>query len=432
MKALVNYFKMLLLLFTAEAAFISCSSGSAERTASVAPEEVLQDVIRFDVNEQLKDCENQLKTSYAKIEDVNYHPVDIASGGSEWRLKKNSMGSWVQGFYPGMLWYMFEVTGDPSWQEAAVKSTNALDTFKYNTLHHDIGFVMYNSFGNGYRLAGQPEGYKDVLLQSAASAVERYNPAVGTIQSWNVHSKTRWSQHPTIIDNMMNLELLFWAARNGGGKEYYDIAVKHAETTMENHFRPDYSSYHVVSYDTITGKPLMKVTKQGYSDSSMWARGQAWAIYGFTLTYRETGDERFLEFAQHLTDRYINELPEDGVPYWDFDAPNIPDEERDASAAAIVASALLELQQYVADGQKQKNYLETAALILNSLSSEAYFAKGKADSFLLHSVGHKPGNAQVDMALSYADYYYLEALTRLKKIVEKEELFQTKDNLATE
>lgn len=424
MNAYFYNLKTILFLLGVQAVFLSCSSGASEKSTTASePAQKLAEAINFSMDEQLKEVENQLEKSYAKITDVNYHPVDIASGSSEWRLKKNSMGSWVQGFYPGTLWYMYEVTGDPHWKEAAEKSTNALDTFKYNTLHHDIGFVMYNSFGNGYRLAGQPEEYKEVLLQSAASAVERYNPAVGTIQSWNVHSKERWTQHPTIVDNMMNLELLFWAARNGGGQEYYDIAVKHAETTMENHFRPDYSSYHVVSYDTVTGEPLMKVTKQGANDSSMWARGQAWAIYGFTMTYRDTKDPRFLDFAQKITDRFIRDLPEDKVPYWDFNAPNIPDEERDASAAAIVASALLELQQYVADEQKREMYLKTASEILNSLSSDSYFAKGKADSFLLHSVGHKPGNLQVDVALSYADYYYMEALVRLKKLLEGKKLF---------
>jgi unsaturated chondroitin disaccharide hydrolase len=423
--------KNILSLLIVQALFLSCSSGTSEKTASVQPEAVLQETIRFNVDEQLKECENQLEKSYAKITDVNYHPVDIAPGETSWRLSRNSMGSWVQGFYPGTLWYMYEVTGDPHWKEAAEKSTNALDTFKYNTKHHDIGFVMYSSFGNGYRLSGQPAYYKDVLLESAASAIKRYRPETGTIQSWNVGSRSRWSQHPTIIDNMMNLELLFWAARNGGDKKYYDIALKHAETTMENHFRPDYSSYHVVSYDTITGEPLMKVTKQGANDSSMWARGQAWAIYGFTMTYRDTKDPRFLDFAQKITDRYIRDLPEDKVPYWDFDAPNIPDEERDASAAAIVASALLELQQYVTDEQKRETYLKTASQILNSLSSDSYFAKGKADSFLLHGVGHKPGNSQVNVALSYADYYYLESLIRLKKLIDEEELYPGKDNLAT-
>lgn len=379
---------------------------------------ILRHALQFDVNQQLRECESQLKRSYARLTDVQYHPVDIPAGQSTWRLVKNNMADWVQGFYPGTLWYMYEATGKPQWKTAAQKTTEALDSFKYNTQHHDIGFVMYCSFGNGYRLT-KDENYKQVLLQSAASALKRFNPVTGTIQSWNIRGNTRWRQHPTIIDNMMNLELLFWAAQNGGGEKCYEVAVKHATTTMQHHFRPDYSSYHVLDYDTLTGQPIRKLTAQGYSDSSMWARGQAWAIYGFTMTYRATKNPAFLTFVEHVADRFIRDLPKDGIPYWDFNAPNIPYEERDAAAGAIAASALLELQQYVPDMKKKKHYLQTAARILNTLSSDHYFAKGKADAFLLHSVGSKPAHSQVDVSLSYADYYYLEGLIRLKKLLNR-------------
>jgi len=220
--------------------------------------------------------------------------------------------------------------------------------------------------------------------------------------------------HNTIIDNMMNLELLFWASKNGGGKHLYDIAVKHAETTMHNHFRPDYSAYHVVVYDTVTGKKIKGVTHQGYADNSMWARGQSWAIYGFTMCYRETGKKQFLDFAQKVADVYLKRLPADHIPYWDFDAPGIPNEPRDASAAAITASALLELSTFVPE--KAAFYKEQAIAMLQALSTPAYQSHDQNDAFLLHSTGNKPINGEIDASIIYADYYYLQALTRLKNL----------------
>jgi unsaturated chondroitin disaccharide hydrolase len=219
------------------------------------------------------------------------------------------------------------------------------------------------------------------------------------------------------MDNMINLELLFWAAKNGGNKHLYDIAVKHAETTMQNHFRPDYSSYHVVVYDTATGKKIKGITHQGFSDSSMWARGQSWAIYGFTMVYRETKDKRFLDFAQQVTDVYLKNLPADHIPYWDFNAPDIPAAPRDASAAAVTASALLELSTLVADTAKATAYRQQAEQMLQSLSIN-YQSRQINNAFLLHSTGHKPNGGEIDASIIYADYYYIEALLRLKKLKE--------------
>jgi unsaturated chondroitin disaccharide hydrolase len=226
------------------------------------------------------------------------------------------------------------------------------------------------------------------------------------------------------MDNMINLELLFWASENGGSKNLYDIAVKHAETTMQNHFRDDYSSYHVVVYDTSTGKKIRGITHQGHSDSSMWARGQAWAIYGYTMVYRETTDGKFLDFAQKVTDVYLKNLPEDLVPYWDFNAPDIPVTPKDASAAAVVASALLELSTLVEDKTKAEEYRKKAEKMLASLSSNKYQSGTINNAFLLHSTGHKPNAGEIDASIIYADYYYIEALLRLKKLQEGKNIYQ--------
>jgi len=270
-------------------------------------------------------------------------------------------------------------------------------------------------------LTGNP-AYKKVLLNTADTLATLYNPKVGTILSWPRQIEFNNWPHNTIIDNMINLELLFWAAKNGGGKRLYDIAVSHANHTMKNQFKQDYSCYHVALYDTITGKFIKGITHQGYSDKSMWARGQAWSIYGFTLCYRETHDEKYLNFAQKISDAYLNRLPEDKVPYWDFDAPQIPNAPRDASAACIVASALLEMSTYL-NGDTSLKYKNVAIKMLKTLSSTAYHSGASKPSYLLHSTGHWPNNSEIDASIIYADYYYIEALLRLKKMNEGEKLF---------
>ena len=232
----------------------------------------------------------------------------------------------------------------------------------------------------------------------------------------------RWKEHITIIDNMLNLELLFWSAKNGGDKKLYDLAVKHAETTMNNHFREDYTSWHVLEYDSISGEVLNRHTKQGYADDSRWSRGQAWGIYGYTMVYRETGDQKFLDFAEKLVDAYVSFLPEDLVPHWDFNAPNLETQEKDSSAGAIVASALVELSTLVNDEAKSKKYLTLAKKMLTSLNSAAYSGVGKSDAFLLHATGAKSLGKEIDVALIYGDYYYIEALTRLKELNSKQSI----------
>jgi unsaturated chondroitin disaccharide hydrolase len=373
--------------------------------------------LNFDLDEQLQKCQEQLRASVNIQTDITKHPRYIENGDSIWTEVPNGKLVWTSGFYPGILWYMYEATKDDYFKKEAEKRTEILEPFQYVTEHHDIGFMMFCSYGNGYRL-NKNQAYKDILLQSAKSLTSRFNPKAGTIKSWSNKMHPRWKQHITIIDNMLNLELLFWAARNGGGEELKEIAKMHAETTMKNHFRDDYTSWHVLEYDSLTGEILNRHTKQGYSDNSRWARGQAWGIYGYIMTYRETGDKKFLDFAQKIADSYIKMLPEDYIPYWDFDAPDIPNEEKDASAAAITASALIEMSTLLKDEEKSHQYLSYAKKMLNTLSSRDYSGYGKTDSFLLHSTGAKPLGNEIDVALVYADYYYIEALLRMKKLSE--------------
>ena len=324
---------------------------------------------------------------------------------------------WTSGFFPGELWYMYEYTGDEFWRESAERFTAQIEGQKTNAGTHDMGFKMYCSFGNGYRLTGDTR-YRDILLESAATLATRFNPVVGCIRSWD-HGRDKW-EFPVIIDNMMNLELLFWAARESGDSTYRDIAVTHALTTMKNHFREDFSSWHVVDYDPLTGEVRKKQTHQGYNDASAWARGQAWGLYGYTMCYRETGRKEFLEQAGHIADfMFSRSVPEDLVFWWDYDAPGIPDEPRDVSAAAVAASALYELHTY--DSSPEKGYKAKADRILESLYNSYRAAAGKDFGFLLlHSTGAR--TFEIDVPLVYADYYFLEALLRKRTIEEAERM----------
>ena len=348
-------------------------------------------------------AEQQLKYAFPKIDEARANESQeskekrIAKQWGELTNPRNTEpdGSlrlvpskdWTSGFFPGELWYVYEYTHDPFWKEKAEKHTEMLEREKKNGTTHDMGFKMYCSYGNGYRLTGNPT-YKDILIESARTLITRYKPNVGCLRSWDHHAD-QW-ECPVIIDNMLNLELLFWASRETNDSTFYNIAVNHARTTMKNHFRDDYSTYHVVNYDTITGNPICKVTHQGYADSSAWARGQAWALYGYTMCYRETGLPEFLEQAKHI-ERYIfthPNLPEDLIPYWDFNAPEIPNEPRDASAATCIASALYELSTYVPEYKAL--YKEEADRILENLTAH-YRAKPNGDNgfLLLHSTGSK-------------------------------------------
>lgn len=370
--------------------------------------------MRIDVDKEIAYCASQALRTLALIPSPEQIPNSIDKDSTSWRF--TNPGAWTSGFWPGILWYLHEDTKKVSWREAADKVTQKIMPITCKKARsHDSGFIGMTSLGNAYRLTHNSE-YKEGLLRTADSLSALYNPIVGTILSWPGMVKSENWPHNTIIDNMMNLELLLWASKNGGSSHLYDIAINHADRTMKYSFRDDFTSYHVAVYDTLTGHFIKGVTHQGYSDDSMWARGQAWAIYGYTLMYRETNDAKYMDFAQKVTDIYLSRLPEDLIPYWDFKAFDITGSEpRDVSAAAITASALLELSTYVSSNQSKK-YRKKAEEVLAELSSERYQSRDTNSAFLLHSVGHMPRGGEVDASIIYADYYYLEALIRLKKL----------------
>lgn len=345
--------------------------------------------------------------------DTTVMPRNIQGDAREWACRPVCAEEWCSGFWPGVLWYDYEYSQDPAIRAAAEQSTRSLAPILQQPVYdHDLGFLIYCSYGNAYRLTGD-DAYRKAIVNAADSLATLFNPAVGTLLAWPRHVKD-FGGHNTIMDTMINLEMLFFAAKNGGNPYCYDIAVSHAETTMNHHFRPDGSCYHVAVYNPESGEFLRGCTHQGYSDDSMWARGQAWAIYGYTVVYRETRDPRFLDFACKVTDVYLDRLPDDMIPLWDFDDPRGLDAPRDASAAAVVASALLELENY-ADDTHAARYHDASRAMLRSLGGEAYRSGDANDAFLLHSTGHHPAGSEIDASIVYADYYYIEALNRLRR-----------------
>ncbi|SHF25948.1 Glycosyl Hydrolase Family 88 [Mariniphaga anaerophila] len=365
---------------------------------------------------RLADAQEKLQVKKIEESGKILNPRTVSGG----EVKYVGREDWTSGFFPGTMWYMYELTGDTLWRGYARKYTEALDSVKYLTWHHDVGFMVECSFGNGLRL-GENE-YRDVIVQAAKSLSSRFRPVPGIIQSWNVNrgwqSQRGW-ECPVIIDNMMNLELLFNATRLSGDSTFYNIAVSHANQTLKNQYRADNSCYHVVDYSLSSGEVRSRETAQGYAHESSWARGQAWGIYGFAVCYRETRDLRYLAQAKKAFEFIISHknFPADFVPYWDFDAPGIPDEPRDASAAAIMASALYEIAGF----DNYSYYKEWADKIMQSLASPAYFAEtGENGGFLLmHSVGSIPHGQEIDVPLNYADYYFLEALKRKRDLENK-------------
>lgn len=318
---------------------------------------------------------------------------------------------WTSGFFPGVLWQLYHFTGKAEWEKAARRATEVLQKEQFNNRTHDMGFKMYCSYGKGFEYTGDTT-YKNILIQSAKTLITRFNPAVGAIRSWD-HNKDKWS-YPVIIDNMMNLELLFAATRWTGDSTFYRIAVAHANTTLRNHFRPDGSTYHVIGYDPNSGEVIQRHTHQGYAHTSTWARGQAWALYGYTMCYRETGIKAYLDKALEVAEWFKKQArwPKDQVPYWDFDAPG-DQQPRDASAAAIIASALYELDKYA---PKTSKLADRADAILSSLLKNYSAPAGTNAGFLLlHSTGHLPHKSEIDVPIIYADYYLLEALDRKKE-----------------
>jgi len=382
--------------------FTSCKDPGIE-SEGITLEQIAQQLELLD--------ENVIKVqAEAPLGNNGQKPVVPRTINNDGSLQVVAAGDWTSGFYPGVLWYMFELTGDESWKEKAIQYTAELEDEQYNGSNHDVGFRMFCSYGNALRLTGD-ESHIPVLEQSALTLIARYYENVGCIRSWDFN-RENW-QCPVIIDNMMNLELLFWATKKTGDSIYHKIAVNHAQTTMDNHFRSDNSSYHVVDYDTITGEVRKRNTHQGFSDESSWARGQAWGLYGYTVCYRFTRNPDFLRQAEKIANFLLAHpnMPDDLVPYWDFDAPGIPDEPRDVSAAAIMASALYELCTY---SDRGAIYKHQADKIMRSLGTTYASGPGENLGFILgHSVGAKPMDSEVDVPLNYADYYYLEARVRV-------------------
>jgi len=362
------------------------------------------------VNTSIEVSAHHLEMMAEEISGQGKLPRSIRNG----EIRLENLYDWTSGFFPGSLWYMYEFTKDEKFKNHAKAYTDLLYDLKDYNGTHDLGFMVYCSYGNGYRLTGDTS-YIHVMVETSDNLISRFNETTGTIRSWDFGE---W-QFPVIIDNMMNLELLFWASDYTNNPKYRNVALRHADTTIEHHFRIDYSSYHVIDYDTITGSVLAKETFQGYADETAWARGQAWGLYGYVVCYRATGDEKYLRMAENIAAYVMENVKTDDLsPYWDYHAQNIPDAPRDASASAITASAFFELSQYVKHGNKYFDYAET---ILKNLSSEKYLAKkGENKGFILmHSVGHLPANSEIDTPLNYADYYYLESLLRYKNLISK-------------
>ncbi len=362
-----------------------------------------------DIDDIISGIELQYRKMSENIPDPAKYPRSTNPDGT---LRLVGAGDWTSGFFPGSIWLLYEYTNRDSWLDDAFQRTAGIEAQKFNTGTHDLGFMLGCSFGNGYRLIDDPS-YEGILIQAANSLASRFNANVGCIRSWDFGT---W-EYPVIIDNMMNLELLFQATELTGDSSYRDKAVSHADVTLMNHFRDDFSSFHVVDYNQTTGDTIGKSTHQGYSAASAWARGQAWGLYGYTMCYRFTKDTRYLELAENIALFLIehDHLPADLVPYWDFDAPAIPDEPRDVAAAAIMCSALFELSRY--SDTNGGTFLNVAIEQIKALASDAYTAALDSNNnfILMHGTGSYPAGSEVDSPLNYADYYYLQALTRYRR-----------------
>lgn len=371
---------------------------------------------KIDVEKEMHDAALQYQGMLKTHPDLTKFPQSYSHDN---KIMDRSADWWCSGFFGGSLWYLFDYSKDTKWRNEAYKWSMAVEGEKNNTSTHDLGFMLYCSLGNGYRITHDPK-FKSIMLTGAVSLASRYNPDYGVIKSWD---EWKGYTYPVIIDNMMNLEYLLWAAKASGDKKFYDISISHADKTLKNHFRKDFSSYHVVCYEK-GGKVVKQGTHQGYADDSAWSRGQGWALYGYTVMYRETGIKKYLNQAEHIAQFILNHpnLPEDKIPYWDFNDPAIPNTERDASAGAVISSALFELSLY--SKKHSKEYRDTATTMLSSLTTPTYKAEiGTNGNFLLkHSVGSKPHQSEIDVPLVYADYYYLEALLRYDKLTKTGDL----------
>ena len=358
---------------------------------------------------QMELMDKNLDSAAVSNPGVAIYPRSINKEGALWT---SNYKWWCSGFYPGSMWYVYEYTGDEKIKELALEYQAGLEPLRFRKDDHDIGFQLMCSYGNCLRLT-EDQTCVPVLIDGANSLASRFDPEVGCTRSW---SFGKWS-FPVIVDNMMNMELLLKAAELGGSDSLKNVALAHARTTMKNHFRDDKSCFHLVDYNPETGEVIGKQTVQGLADDSAWARGQAWGLYGFTMVYRFCKEQDILDHAIAIAEYLLPRLPEDGVPFWDYDSAEIPNDVRDASAAAIMASGLIELSQYV-DAEKAERYLATAEKMIRTLASEEYLcAEGEDYGFLLkHSTGNKNTDSEVDVPLTYADYYFLEALIRWSRL----------------
>ena len=381
---------------------VSCFIHSNSQTAERSMDKLINENLLFAAKQYKLLQKNTPDTLMPRSYDITQNKM--VTSNTKW---------WCSGFFPGTLWYIYEYTKDEEIKKIAENRLSILEKEKHFTGNHDLGFMMYCSFGNAFRITGN-QAYKEAVITAAGSLATRYRPSIKSIQSWNKNERLNC---PVIIDNMMNLELLYWVSENGGDSKFRDIAVTHANSTMKNHFRPDNSSYHVLDYDLNTGEIIKKVTWQGAADSSAWARGQSWGLYGFTMMYRFSKNKAYLKQARKIANFLMNHpnLPADKIPYWDYNAMSIPKANRDASAGAIMASAFLELGQYVKKAERKK-LVAAAEVIIRSLSSEEYLSKpGENGGFLIkHNVGSLPHKSEVDVPLTYADYYFIESLLRYK------------------
>jgi unsaturated chondroitin disaccharide hydrolase len=401
-KNITNYTMVKLIGILLMVLFFGCTSQSKKQSEP-------------DLTTQIsKQMEYAIQLANSMKDSVLVSPRTMEAG----KLKLVRSRDWTSGFFAGNLWMVYELTGDEKWKQHALDFTLPLEDEQWDGGTHDLGFKMFCSFGKAWQFTGD-SAYRDILIQSAQTLATRFNPAVGSIRSWD-HNTDKWD-FPVIIDNMMNLELLMWAAKETGDENLKNIAVIHAQTTTKNHFREDNSSYHVIDYNPETGEVENRHTHQGFSHESAWSRGQAWGLYGYTMMYRETGMQEFLIQAEKIAEYILSQpgVSEGKIPYWDFNAPNIPNEPYDASAGAIIAAALFELADYSANSIL---YNGVAGKLLATLSSSEFLAPvGENAGFLLeHSTGHLPHNSEIDVPIVYADYYFLESIIK-NKTMEKNE-----------
>lgn len=353
-----------------------------------------------------------IERSTAEVADTTLFPT-YGTADLKWKLKGSA--EWTSGFYPGCLWYAYELSNDARFERWACQWTAGIGREMLNPATHDLGFRFMSSFGNGLRLMDDRLGYRDSILTAAATLDNLFNPAVGCIRSgWD--EKQFGNSCPVLIDIMGNLELLFWASKNGGSPVLADHARTHAITTCRDFIRPDGGTYHIVRYNETTGTVINKGTLQGAGDETTWSRGHAWGLYGMIVVYRYTHEQQFLATAIRLADYFLAHLPDDHVAPWDFQSPV---KKSDASATSVVASALLELATYL-DGPQRDHYVKEAETLLAALCRPPYFTEGHGTNCILdHSVHNLPRSSNVDVPSIFADYYFLEALVRYRGMREE-------------